>query len=90
MRLLLCNLSVVLCHRRLAVWDIDARVDATCAILWVCGDNFETISINTARKGVPERILDHARKTVNRVLGQTSLIKNYAFPVMVSSERELL
>jgi hypothetical protein len=90
MWLLAGNLSVVLCHRWFTVWYVYAGINTSSAVLGVGGDNFETFTINTASEGVPERVLDHPGKAVYWVLGQTRLVQNNPFPVMISGKSQFL
>ena len=69
---------------------IDAGINAPRAILWVCADDLESIAIDSSGQRVPERILDHSREPVNRVLRQPRFVENYAFSIVVPGQGKLL
>lgn len=54
------DLSVIFNHCRLAMRNIDPRLNAPRAVLGVRADDFEAIAVDAPGKGVPEGILDHA------------------------------
>jgi hypothetical protein len=83
--LLGCDPSIVIDHGRLAMGNIDPWLNATCPVLRICTDDLEAIAINAPGEGVPERILDHARQTVDGVLGETSLVEDYPLPIVITS-----
>ena len=65
--------------------NIDPRLNATCSVLGIRTDNLEAIAVDAAGEGVPEGVLDHARQTINRILGETSLVENYPLPIVITS-----
>jgi len=77
--------SIVRNHGRLAMWNVDPGLNATCSVLRIRTDDLETIAVNAPGEGVPERILDHARQTIDRVLCKTSLVENYPLPIVIPS-----
>jgi hypothetical protein len=77
--------SVVFDHGRLAMRDVYPWLDATSSVLGIRADDFETVAVDAPSERVPERILDHARQTIDRVFCETSFIEDYPFPVMVTS-----
>jgi hypothetical protein len=76
---------IVIDHSRLAMGNINPWIDATCSVLGIRTDDLEAVAIDAPGKGVPERVLDHARQTINGILGETSLIEDYPLPVMITS-----
>jgi hypothetical protein len=84
-RFLRGNPSIVVNHGRLAMRNINPWLNAARSVLRIRTDNLEAISVNTPGEGVPERILDHARQTIDRVLGETSFIENDPLPIVITS-----
>jgi hypothetical protein len=82
--------AVVLGHRGLAGGHVDARVDAPRPVLRVGADDLEPVAVDAAGERVPERVADHAREAVDRVLGQARLVEHDPLPAVVAREGELL
>jgi hypothetical protein len=79
------NPSIVINHGRLAMGNINPWLNATCSVFRICTDDLEAIAVNAPGEGVPEGIFDHSRKTIHRVLGETSLVENYPLPIVITS-----
>lgn len=62
----------------------------TTAVLGVGTRNFEALGVDASGKGVPERVLDHARETINGILGETGFIEHDAFTAIVTGECQFL
>ena len=90
MRLLRGNSPIVLRHLRLAVRYVDARIDAPSSVLWVGTDDLKAVAVDAASKCVPERVLDHAREAIDRVLRQPRLVEDDPLAAVIACEGELL
>jgi hypothetical protein len=77
--------SIVIDHGGLAMWNVNPWLNATSSVLRVRANDFEAVAVDAPREGMPEGILDHARQTIDRVLGETSLVEDYPLPIMIAS-----
>lgn len=89
-RLLRRHPPVVLRHRRLAVRHVDPRVHAPRPVLRVRADDLQPVAVDAPRQRVPERVLDHPRQAVHRVLRQPRLVQHDPLAPVVARQRQLL
>jgi hypothetical protein len=65
--------------------NVNPWLNATCSVLRVRANDLEAVAIDASREGMPEGILDHARQTIDRIFGETSLVEDYPLPIMIAS-----
>jgi hypothetical protein len=70
--------------------NVDQRVGIPAPVLRVCTDELQAISVDPPSQTVPERVLDHTRQTVYRVLHQTGFIQDDPLSTIVPSVSEFL
>jgi hypothetical protein len=84
------HLAVVFSHLIFSMWDVDDGTSASASIFGIGTNDFKTLGIDPSSQGVPEGVLDHARQTVDRVLGQPSFIENDSLSTILPGDSELL